>query len=123
MNMKPLETIDLGNLYALGNAFVQVTAKVYPDDSFALSDVELEEDRKRFESGDLQSFVVVVEATLPDTAINLIGTDVLGGVWASKLEDITNSITDNSMISGALEDLRQNHKALLKGLKTFKLDA
>lgn len=100
---RPLETIDLGDKWlfeACGRELTAtVTLKVWADD--IPFDGDDPEDIAGFERGDFQMYVAEVSATFADVT----GTDILGGIAASKLEDVTACMEENGMISNALSEL------------------
>lgn len=120
--MKPIQTIDLGNKQKLGDAYIQLTAKVYYDEYFNLDkDLEFEDDKQAVRDGKFEPVVIVVQATLPGTGTHLIGRDDLSGVLVANSDDLINIIKDQGMIDAAIFDLKEQIKTTLKGIETFKL--
>lgn len=121
--MKPIMKLDLGNDLKLGDAFIQLTLKVYPDECFDVeNELELEEDKEAVRCGRVDAVVLTVEATLPGTETGLIGRDDLAGCLVSSKDDLRQFAVDHGMLDAAVFDLKTQLTAMLKGIETFKLD-
>lgn len=100
---------------------VTVTVEVMLDPCEIDWEFESEEERKRhlkkYESGELEMYYIKATARLDGTSV--IGRDGLGAVdvvAANARQDLLEAVIQNSMKETAVEDLKQEIKAVLKAI-------